>query len=143
MEFEQLLLTTSEIFRISIIEFRENACKKELSDITINQCYYLDAIHRLCNPPFSELAKELKVSKASVTTAVNKLINLDYVYKVRSEEDHRIYNIYLTEKGKKAVYIDKETHNNFAKYIKGCLNEEETEQLIKIFKKIINCHYRD
>lgn len=143
MEFEQLLFTTAEIFRISIIKFREKACEEELSDITINQCYYLDAIHRLGNPPFSELAKELKVSKASVTAAINKLINLDYVYKVRSDEDRRTYNIYLSEKGKKAVYIDKENHKILAKYIKECLNGEETEQLTKIFKKIINCHYGD
>lgn len=143
MEFEELLLTTSEIFHISLINFKKKACKEELSDITINQCYYLDAIHRLGNPTFSDLAKELKFSKASVTEAINKLIILDYVHKIQSDEDHRTYNIYLSEKGKNAVYIDKENHKNFANYIKECLNKEETEQLTKIFEKIINCHSKD
>ena len=139
MEFEELFIKISEIIHQHIAANKEKALNKyELSDITMNQLYYLEAIYKLDNPTFSELANELKVNKASVTGAMNKLTKLEYVYKVQSDKDQRIFR-YSTpsEKGKIAIEIDKKIHEEFSKYIKTCLDENEIEELTKIFKKMI------
>ncbi|MGO9387094.1 MAG: MarR family winged helix-turn-helix transcriptional regulator [Methanobacterium sp.] len=142
MEFEELFIKISEIIHQHIAANKEKALNKyELSDITMNQLYYLEAIYKLDNPTFSELANELKVNKASVTGAMNKLTKLEYVYKVQSDKDQRIFNIHLSEKGKIAIEIDKKIHEEFSKYIKTCLDENEIEELTKIFKKMIECQY--
>jgi DNA-binding MarR family transcriptional regulator len=141
MEFEQLFLEISDIIHEYIVTNKENALKNsEFSDINMSQFYYLEAIYKLGNPTFSELAMELKISKASVTVAVNKLIQLNYVYKVQSDKDHRVYNIYITEKGKITIEIDKRSHREFSDYIKKCLNDDEIKELTKIFKKMIKCY---
>ncbi len=46
------------------------------------------------------LAKALKVSKATSTRAIQSLEKEGYVYRLRDKDDLRAYKVYITEKGK-------------------------------------------
>ncbi|MCX7922620.1 MAG: MarR family transcriptional regulator [Clostridia bacterium] len=138
MEFEQLLLKITEIFHESLNSFQDTISNDSgFSDITVSQYYYIEAIYRLENPTLTQLAEELKISKASVTAAIDKLIKVGYVSKVQSNEDRRVYHVSLSKKGKRIIENDRKNHLKFAGDIKMCLNEQEIEQFKNIANKII------
>ena len=68
-----------------------------ISRLTIHQYQYINAVYELGNPTITEIAKKLKITKASVTTGVNKLVDLGYLLKTRSSDDKRVLHVSLTE----------------------------------------------
>ncbi|MCG6535321.1 MAG: MarR family transcriptional regulator, partial [Syntrophales bacterium LBB04] len=65
----------------------------------VRQFAYLEQIARLGNPTTSELARKLRVSKPTVSVAVDKLEEAGYVRKTISDEDRRTHHLHLTAKG--------------------------------------------
>lgn len=119
-------------------EFEDQALNSDkLSDLTVKQIYYLDIINNLFKPTFTDLAHEMGVTKPTVTLAINKLIELDYVKKEQSNQDRRVYHILLTPKGKEVIRVHDKAHKDFAREIIECLDQSELEHLVGICKKII------
>lgn len=111
--------------------------KGELSAFTVKQIYYLDVISRTDKPTVSQLAEKLDVSKPTVTVALKKFIKRGYLRKIQSKSDRRVFFIELTEEGKKLVEIHENAHKDFACKIIQNLDDSETQQLIKIFSKLL------
>ena len=86
----------------TLIGNTEEAAKEQfnLVQLTTHQMNYLETIDILDNPNITELAQQLKLSKPTVKVAIDKLIEKEYVYKIRSDEDRRSAHLHLTEKGK-------------------------------------------
>jgi DNA-binding MarR family transcriptional regulator len=121
-------------------EFEDKALNSdELSDLTVKQIYYLDIVDSISEPTFTNLASEMDVTKPTVTLAINKLIKQGYVKKEQSTEDRRVYHILLTEKGREVVKVHDQAHRDFAREIVKCLEQDDLEKLVGIFKKIIGC----
>ncbi|ACL69163.1 MarR family winged helix-turn-helix transcriptional regulator [Halothermothrix orenii] len=121
-------------------EFEDRALNSdELADLTVKQLHYLDVIKKYKKPTFTDLAEEMGVTKPTVTLAVNKLINQGYVKKVQSAEDRRVYHLLLTEMGERVVDVHDKAHRDFARQFMKCLNDEELNQLVTIFKKVVKC----
>lgn len=138
MKPDKSLIDVVEKITSMMGEFEDEALNsKELSDLTVKQLHYLDMIKKLTNPTFTELSEEIGVSKPTITIAINKLIKNDYVKKVQSLEDRRVYNILLTEAGERVVKIHHKAHKDFACMISRCLNEQELNKLLEIFTKVI------
>ena len=88
-----------------IWELEEKAIiTKEFADITNNDMHVIEAIGPGEGNNMSAIAKKLKITVGSLTTAMNSLVNKKYVTRERSEKDRRVVYVYLTEKGKKAYY---------------------------------------
>lgn len=49
----------------------------------------------------NELAKRMNVGKGSASKAIKYLLQNDLIYRKQAEDDNRIKNVYVTEKGKK------------------------------------------
>lgn len=96
----------------------------------------LNALFNQGNLTMKQLARFIDRDKSTVTTLVNKLINLGYVSKEQDLKDKRVYNIQLTRKGKelKPVFdrISIDLINKFTAKIK----KEQTIQLIQILEQI-------
>jgi DNA-binding MarR family transcriptional regulator len=84
------------------------------------------------------ISEKIERDKSTVTTLVDKLVNLGYVSKQKDLNDSRIILVSLTNKGKQLKSdfeaISKEL---IATVYKG-IKEEEKEQLIKTLEKIKN-----
>ncbi|MEJ6951315.1 MarR family winged helix-turn-helix transcriptional regulator [Natronospora cellulosivora (SeqCode)] len=120
-------------------EFEDKALNSdELSDLSMKQLHYLDVIKKLSGPAFTDLAREMSVSKPTVTLAVNKLIKQGYVKKEQSAKDRRVYHLLLTDKGKKLVKIHDKAHKDFASLISSKVNKRELEQLVEILHKVVD-----
>ena len=86
----------------------------------------------------SELLKKLKVTKQSLNRVLKDLIKIDIIFFKKNEQDTRVKNIYLNEKGKK---IFNEIFETQKKRIYNALLNSSSEEVINfdnVLKKIIN-----
>ena len=109
-----------------------------LSGLTNTQLNYLETIHLLDNPNITELAMALKLSKPTVKIAVDRLIEKDYIFKVRSDKDRRSAHLHLTEKGKLINQMHDYAHKRIAEFMSRKLTNEELNTLTSILDKVLN-----
>ena len=91
-----------EIYRnVQILE--QNELKKQRLNISINEMHMIELIAKgKTGMTVSEIAQQLKVTKPSVTVAVNKLVQKGYCEKQRLPGDGRAVQVMLTPEGKKS-----------------------------------------
>jgi DNA-binding MarR family transcriptional regulator len=139
MTIDESVTQIVDIFSKMLKEAKEEALNtEELNKITLPQLRYVEAIARLNNPTFGALTDYLGVSKASVTSIVELLINAGYVEKVRSTTDSRLFYLSLTAKGEKLVNAEIQSRKKFIQKITDTLSEQEIQHLNTIFGKIIH-----
>ena len=84
----------------------------------------------------NQIAKRLEISPAAASVAIKKLVGEGYCEKSFEENDNRVKNIKITQKGIEAV---KKTHEIFSKLDARLfeeLNEDEIEQLEKTLDRL-------
>ena len=110
----------------------------DIEDLTQQQLHYLQVIVRLHNPTITELSRELKLTKPTVTVLVDKLVSRGYVRRVPSDSDRRVTHLHIDEKGKIIEQIRKLAYKQLEKRIGSELNEAEIAILTDIFLKFNN-----
>lgn len=108
----------------------------DIEDLTQQQLHYLQVIFRLHNPTITELSRELKLTKPTVTVLVDKLVSKGYVRRVPSDSDRRVTHLHIDEKGKIIEQIRKLAYKQLEKRIGSELNEAEIAILADILKKL-------
>lgn len=111
--------------RESIKNLNKHLSETELKSFSNNDYYYLTAIYHLGKPNFSQVAEELGLTKPAISILVKKLIKMNLIEKVQSEEDKRVYFIRVTEKGKKIVSGDDELYLRLSSLMKSLLSNDE------------------
>jgi DNA-binding MarR family transcriptional regulator len=117
----------------------EEAAKEQfhLLSLTHTQMHYLETINMLHNPNITELATSLKLTKPTVTVAVDKFIEKGFLYKIQSDEDRRSAHLHLTEKGKLINQMHDYYHRRIAESFGKNLNNEELESLVALLSKVL------
>jgi DNA-binding MarR family transcriptional regulator len=118
----------------------EDAAKEQFNfkGLTLIQMHYLETINQLINPSLTELATEMKLTKPTVKVAVDRLIEKEYVYKVRSDEDKRSAHLHLTEKGKLINQMHDYAHRRLAELIIKNLQQNDLELFTGLIEKFVN-----
>ena len=109
---------------------------EEFKDISYNDMHIIEAVGLGEGNNMTTIAKKMKITVGSLTTSMNSLVKKHYVERNRSEEDRRIVNITLTEKGIKAYKHHEEFHHEMIAQIKSQLTEQETPILIYALAKL-------
>lgn len=104
---------------------------EEFKDLTNNDMHIIEAVGLGDGNNMSTIAKKLGITVGSLTTSMNSLVNKKYAVRHRSEEDRRIVNIKLTEKGEKAYRHHAEFHRKMVEAVVETLDEEEIPVLTK------------
>ncbi|MBN1533759.1 MAG: MarR family transcriptional regulator [Spirochaetes bacterium] len=139
MRFEELFIRINEILHASIQRYKEGIIGSgSYSDLTLSQLFYIEAIHSLGNPSLGELAARLKVSSASASVGVRKLLQKGMIVKVRSSEDRRVYHIGLSRLGKKLMEAEARAFSDFIANIRRALSDSEIDAVERIFRKILD-----
>ena len=139
MKFEELFIQINEILHRSIQKFKEEIIGSgPYSEMTLSQLFYLEAVHSLGSPTLGELAKRLKVSNASASVGVQKLLKKGLLRKIQSSEDRRVFYISLSPDAKKLMKAEERAFADFIANIKSTLNEKEIRIVEEIFQKILN-----
>ncbi|MBP2644492.1 MAG: transcriptional regulator, MarR family [Firmicutes bacterium] len=141
METEVLIVKyidiLSETMRHSMRKYKEETDSGDLFNLTITQLHYLHAIKEMDGPTFRQLVERFNVQKSTITDIVNRLIKRNIVYKKQSEEDLRVYHVYLTEKGKELLAIESNGYYHFALKMTKCLEDNEKKQFTELLRKIV------
>lgn len=72
--------------------------------LTAPQLLLMQSIRASGDATVGELAKQVNLSQATVTTIIDRMENRELVYRKRSEVDKRKVYVYLTPKGETALY---------------------------------------
>jgi DNA-binding MarR family transcriptional regulator len=115
----------------------ETIKQSDLSDLTQQQLHYLLVIFKMQNPTITKLARELRLSKPTVTVLINKLVKKDYLSRVQSDEDRRCMYLHVSRKGAKIKSLREIAYRRMEESIKSGLSETETTILAELLKKII------
>lgn len=115
---------------------KEAIITEEFKDITNNDMHIIEAIGLSGESTMSVVAKKLKITAGSLTTAVNALVRKSYVKRERSEEDRRVVYIALTEKGERAYHHHEQFHRQMTNAVIEKLDDEEITVLVKMLKDI-------
>ena len=115
-----------------IWELEEKAIiTEEFKDLTNNDMHVIEAIGLGAGNNMSSIAKKLNITVGPLTTAVNNLVNKNYVERSRSEEDRRVVYVKLTEKGINAYHHHEDYHRQMTQAIIDKLDKEELPVLMK------------
>ncbi len=121
-----------------VIGQMEEAAKEKFSfsDLTLTQMSYLETIYQHRNPNLTELAKELNLTKPTVNVAIEKLIEKDYIYRVKSDEDRRSAHLHLTQKGELINLMHDDAHKRMAEMMRLNLDASDLEILETLLEKV-------
>jgi DNA-binding MarR family transcriptional regulator len=120
-----------------IVQMEESAKEQfNFKELTLTQMHYLETINQLLNPNLTELSSEMNLTKPTVKVAIDKLIQKELIYRVRSDEDRRSTHLHLTEKGKLINQMHGYAHRRLAELMIKCLEPAEKEQLEFLLDKI-------
>jgi DNA-binding MarR family transcriptional regulator len=96
-KYEQLLISLRQVIRAIDIHSRQ---LNKQSGLTGPQLMVMQNIEQLEAPLAKEIAKEVSLSPATVTTIVDRLESRELVIRTRSEADKRKVHLSLSESGK-------------------------------------------
>ncbi len=119
-----------------IMELEERAIiTEEFSDISNNDMHIIEAIGLEGNR-MTLIANKLNITVGSLTTSMNGLVKKGYVERKRTEEDRRVVNIYLLEKGIKAYRHHEDFHRRMTDALISTVTEEELITWVKSFEAL-------
>jgi len=135
---EKLLIEFVNTLDLSLKKLQQEVGDSSgFSKLTINQFQYIDAIYELGEPTLTEIADRLNITKASVTTGINKLINMGFVSKSQSNEDKRVYHVCLTATGVQMIKAKYQALKEYGEFISAALSEDEAQQFKATLTKIV------
>lgn len=95
------------------------------------QYYTICVIQYFGEINMSSLSSEMKMPKQNMTKIINKLIELNFVQRIKSEKDKRMINIKLTTKGENFLLEDNKINS-----------ENITEEINKLGEKEVDKFYK-
>lgn len=121
----------------SVLKMEEEAIKESSRhNLSITEIHTLAAIGTGKAKTMTQVASSLKISVSTLTTAINKLVNKNYVNRFRVPEDRRIVKIELTEEGASAVLEHENFHDQMVSNALSSLNEEEKTRFLQSLENI-------
>lgn len=111
------------------------------SQLTISQLHYIEAIHSLEHPTISEIADFMKISRASATVGINRLVSMGFIRKIRSTEDKRVFHVQLTATGQQLINAKQKALKEYETFITEALSQEEANQFKHILEKLVT-HFK-
>lgn len=105
-------------------------------DLTKEQMIVLKKLHDQNGLNQNELAFLTLRDKSSLTRLLSKMEDKLYIKRVKSKEDKRIKNVYITKEGKTVFEKVKPLMKNMITTIESRISTEEKNQIISILKKI-------
>lgn len=93
---EEILIALRRVIRATDLHSKQLI---KTAQVTAPQLLLMQAINRQGDAIISDLAKEVSLSQATVTTIFDRLEKRELIYRQRSQLDKRKVHVYLTEEG--------------------------------------------
>lgn len=113
-----------EVFN-HILSIEAEALRNRGIKLSMNEIHVLEAINKANEPTMTRLAKRLRVTVGTLTTAMNRLVEKGYTTRYRLPEDKRKVHIALTKKAEDALQIHEQFHEEM---IEATIQDMELDQ---------------
>jgi DNA-binding MarR family transcriptional regulator len=118
-----------------ILSIEENVLRQgEFNNLSMRDFHIIEQMARLGNTNMTELAKVMRVTKGTLTVAIDNLVRKGYVERSRKSSDRRMVEVWLTDKAKKAEQRHAKFHHEM---IRDVINEMDREEL-KVLDRALN-----
>lgn len=136
LDRERIVEVITRFSRIERECSHEISQKLGLSELQTSHLHYLKMIDGTADMTCGQLARQLNVTRPSVTGIVNKLIELGVAEKSRCSRDRRVFHIRLTEKGRHITRLESLVRQRIVDIIMNGLTEQEIHTFIRLMKKL-------
>ncbi|WP_214695904.1 MULTISPECIES: MarR family transcriptional regulator [unclassified Exiguobacterium] len=96
----------------------------------------LSVLYKRGDTPLQQIGDQILITSGSVTYVIDKLEKRGLIERIACPSDRRVTYASLTEDGKALMDVVYPQHIEIFKDIYGPLNDEETEQLISLLKRV-------
>lgn len=114
----------------------------EYQDITVNDMHIIEAVGLDQANNMSTIARKLNITVGSLTTSMNNLVLKGYAARERSEEDRRVVNIRLTQKGEQAYRHHEAFHEQMANAALQNLSQKEIPMLANTLQNLVEFFHK-
>ncbi|MCK5129020.1 MAG: MarR family transcriptional regulator [Clostridiales bacterium] len=126
-----------------ILAIEENVLKKgQFSDLSMRDFHIIEQMVRLGRTNMSVLAKKVRVTKGTLTVAIDHLVRKGYVIRDRKTTDRRMVEVWLTERAEKAETIHAKFHDDMINEVMSALDKDELVVLESALGKV-NRYFQD
>jgi len=134
--YEQLMYQFRNSFNLVRRSFHAQHSEHEEGSLHDGQGMILRILERHDGITQKDLTEMLHIRPSSLSELISKLEAKGYVQRITNEEDKRVSNIKLADKGQAVLKQVKEARKNMAKDAFAVLTEEEQEQLLGLLTKL-------
>ena len=124
-----------EIFH-HILSIEGSVLRERGVKLSMNEIHVLEAIQKEEEPTMSHIAKRLRVSVGTLTTAVNRLVEKGYVDRKREKTDKRKVLVSLTTKAYETMKIHDEFHKDMIGSVIEDMKIGDDEVLVRSLQNI-------
>jgi DNA-binding MarR family transcriptional regulator len=124
-----------EVFN-HILSIEAEALRERGIRLSMNEIHVLEAIKKTDEPTMTNLAKRLRVTVGTLTTAMNRLVEKGYCTRYRLEEDKRKVLIALTPNAERVLHIHDEFHDEMIDATIKDMKLDQDEVLLQSLKNI-------
>jgi DNA-binding MarR family transcriptional regulator len=119
-----------EVFN-HILSIEAEALRNKGIKLSMNEIHVLEATSKAEEPTMTHLARRLRVTVGTLTTAMNRLVEKGYCTRYREIEDKRKVFISLTQKAQEALEIHDQFHDEMIEAIITDMKLDEDEVLLQ------------
>lgn len=124
-----------EVFN-HILSIEAESLRNRGIKLSMNEIHVLEAISKTSDPTMTHLAKRLRVTVGTLTTAMNRLVEKGFATRYREEDDKRKVLIALTTSAIEALMIHDKFHDEMIEATIKDMNLEEDVVLVQSLKNI-------
>lgn len=120
-----------------VFDLGRNISAKQLnSDLTMVQLRTVIFVERQGIVKPTEIAKKFSITPASVTSQIDKLVEQGWLERKYNQDDKRVIEVVLTQKGKSRVGKLKEELVNNCSWIFKTLDKQEQDTLFDLVSRL-------
>jgi len=124
-----------EIFH-HILSIEGQMLRQRGVNLSMNEVHVLEAIQKTEEPTMSHIAKRLRVTVGTLTTAINRLVEKGFVERKREKEDKRKVIVSITTKAYRVLATHDQFHDEMIEAVIQDLKLDENEVLINALQNI-------
>ena len=116
--------------------------KKGIPDLTLGELHVVETVNEFNGEPMTKIADELKVTVGSLTIGVNRLVQKEYLERIRDEKDHRIVRLVVTPKGKRVLKFHDKFHEDILLAVLDGVTIRDASKVMAQFTRVIENYYK-
>ena len=128
--------TVVDVFNIAM-DIQELYLKQgPFKQLSMSEMHVLESVDKETSPSMSAVANHLNITLGTLTTAVKKIIEKGFLIKEKSDQDHRIYYLRLTDQGHEALKVHEQFHQELDSIYTQHIPKERVEWVFSTLNEI-------